>query len=328
MRRLWGFIALALTATLAFTAVSEAASVAYVDKGGVWVASLTGKQKRRVAKQPAGERRWQEVAQADNGRIIAVQRKPGQMSNLNRFTLWGPTGRSIFNGVLTAEPGWTSYIYPLSLDLTSNGRIAVYGYQTMNYNYPVSDLEEGTYVQPVDKAWATQPFTIEGQRWPTTVGNRIVASQQDVYAGVQKTAGQPPFVEEFNPWFSVADTGLTLERTDVSANKKVVAAELSSSGEGQNQAVIAMSRVGGLGGGLGSGTCLLPSKGLADHVSLSQDGKSVAWEDDRGLVAAGAPTFGGSQVCKLTRGVRVIARGGTFPSIGPAKVVVKKRRHR
>jgi len=321
-------LALVLVGLLTVTAVSEAASVAYVDKRGVWVSSLDGKTKRKVAGQPKGKRRWQEVAQSDNGRIIAVQRVPGTMSNLNRFTLWGPTGKAIHKGVLTAKSGWTSYIYPLSLDLTSNGRIAVYGYQTMTYNYPVSNLEEGTYVMPADKNWGlTPPFAIVGEKWPTTVGNRIVAEQQDVFVGVQKTSGQPPFVDEFQGWFSTESTGLELQRTDVSANKKIAAAELiSPSGSGQDLSVILASRISGLGGASGSGACLLPAKGKAENVSISQDGKSIAWQDDRGVVAAGIPTFGGSDTCKLTRGVKVLSKTGSFPSIGAAKIAVRKGR--
>jgi hypothetical protein len=214
---------------------------------------------------------------------------------------------------------------PLSLDLTSNGKVVVYGYQYFTYNYPVSDLESGTSVKSVTASYLN-PINIEGEEWPTAVGTRIVASQQNVFAGVQK-ASNAPFGDDFSGWFSVDGTGYNLQRTDVAANKKVAVAELDPAASDSNDpSVLLASRISGLGGSTLAGACLLPSKGDAENASLSQDGKSIAWEDDRGVVVGGAPTFGGSDVCKLTRGAKVIAKGGTFPSIGPAKVTRKKHR--
>lgn len=320
MKRSWGFLVLSVAATLTLTGSATATpSVSYTQGGSLWLSSLNGKQKRKLAAKPKGKVKWIETAQSDNGRVIAVKRDPARMANLNSYVLWGPTGKRIIQGSLTADSGWTSYVFPLSLDLTSNGKVVVYGYQYFTYNYPVSSIEEGTSVKSVTAGYLN-PVNLVGEQWPTTAGSRIVASQQDVFAGVQK-ANKAPFGNDFSEWFSFDGTGYNVKRTDVSANKKVAVAELDpAASDSTNPSVLLVSRISGLGGSALAGACLLPSKGDAENASLSQDGKSIAWEDKRGVVVGGAPTFGGSDVCKLTRGAKVIAKGGTFPSIGPARV--------
>lgn len=310
---------LGLAAVLVLTGSAQAAfSVSYTSNGSVWLSSLNGKQKRKLAPDPKGKVKWIETAQSDSGRVIAVKRDPAKISNLNSYYLWGPTGKRINQGSLTADSGWVSYVMPLSLDLTSNGKVVAYGYQYYTYNFPVSNLEEGTSVKSVNAGFL-KPINIVGQQWPTTVGNQIVASQQDVFAGVQ-TASNAPYGDGFNAWFSVDGLGYDLHRTDVAANRKVAVAELDpSASNSTDPSVLLASSVNGLGGAARSGACLLPTKGDAENASISQDGRSIAWEDRRGVVVAGVPTFGGSQVCKLTRGVKVIAAGGTFPSIGRAR---------
>ena len=150
MRRLWGSLIIVVASALVFAGAAEAAfSVSYTDKGSVWLSTLNGKKKRKLAAKPKGKVKWIETAQSDNGRVIAVRRDPARIANLNSYVLWGPTGKRIVQGSLTTESGWTSYVLPLSLDLTSNGKVLVYGYQYYTYNYPVSSLEEGTSVKPV-----------------------------------------------------------------------------------------------------------------------------------------------------------------------------------
>ena len=67
----------AVVAAFAMPAVAGAASVAYVDKGEVWLASLDGVQKARLAVPVVnanGEtEEWLDVAQSDGGRIVAVR---------------------------------------------------------------------------------------------------------------------------------------------------------------------------------------------------------------------------------------------------------------
>jgi len=291
-----------------------ATSVAYLDKGGVWVSSLNGKQKRKVSGRTKDGRRWTELAQADNGRILAVRRPRNKMPTINSFTLWGPTGKRIHRGALGSESGWTSYAYPLSLDLTADGRSVVYGYSVMRYQYPMSQFQQGTYVASAVHVYPV-PFTISGQMWPTTVGKRLVTASSNTDFGLQKASSGNPYRYDFNPWISVNLSGFDVERTDVAANGKLAATELD---KGDSHKVL-MIRIPHLGGAPTS-DCLLPSSGAARNVSISQDGRSVAWEDRRGVVVSGAPTFGGTATCRLKRRPVVISRTGFFPSIGAAKI--------
>ncbi|MCO5315749.1 MAG: hypothetical protein M9938_06270 [Solirubrobacterales bacterium] len=327
-----GFLS-GLLVSMVFAVGAQAASVAYLDKGGVWVSSLDGKQKRKIASKTRDGRKWTELAQSDNGRIVAVRREPGKISNINRFQIWSPTGKPIHLGILSAETGWTSYAYPLSLDLTADGRNVVYGYSNYNYGYPVGTLENGTYVLYADR-YQTTPFKITDESWPTTVGNRLVTARSQgtvtrTIVDVQRTTGQPPWSQKFDPWIDISATGYELQRTDVAANRKLVAVEgVKWGGDGAGWAsAIVIARINGPGSTL-TASCVLPTKGEAGDVSISQDGKSLAWHDRRGVVVAGAPTFGGTDTCKLKRRVKVISKTAKQPSIGNAKVKVKKKRKR
>lgn len=333
MSRVWAGCITAVLAMAVFAAGSQAASVAYLDKGGVWVSSLNGKQKRKIASKTRDGRKWTELAQSDNGRIVAVRREPGASSNHNSFQLWGPTGKKIYQGTLLPEPGWTSMAYPLSLDLTSDGHRVVYGYSNYNYGYPVGRLENGTYIANADRYGGLTPFKLVDQSWPTTVGSQLVTaempgSSDPTLVNVQRAPGQP-YSDKFDPWIDISATGFELQRTDVAANRKLVAVEgvkWDDEGTGWASAIV-IARINDLGGTL-TASCLLPTKGEAGDVSLSQDGSSIAWKDRRGVLVSGAPTFGGSGACELKQRAIVISRSGEQPSIGNARVTVKKKKRR
>ena len=122
----------AVVAALAIPAVAHAASVAYVDNGEVWLASLDGTQKARLATPVVNgdgdTEKWLDVAQSDGGRIVAVRNKPGRISSFSWFKIWEPDGTSTVEGPLNAPSGWTSYTYPLGFDITADGSHLVYGY--------------------------------------------------------------------------------------------------------------------------------------------------------------------------------------------------------
>lgn len=306
---------------LLFTAVpAGAATVAYIDEGEVWLKSDDGAKSKRLAGATPDGRVWQEVAQADNGRVIAVRREPGKIAPLNTFTLWGPGGDEIYQGSLKVPAGWSSSAFPVSLDLTADGRNVVYGYSNMSGFYPNTIFESGTYVLYADRTPATEPFRIAGWKWPTTVGDRIVAAD-GATVNVQQDETQVPFALDFFPWIDTSPTGLELQRTDVSANGAVAAVELVAwTGGEMTTGKIAMLTSGGLGGELGTGDCFLPVQGVARDASMSTDGKLVAWQDDRGVVVAGVPDFSGADPCVLTRAPEVISATGEMPSFGSASI--------
>ncbi|HEY6886799.1 MAG TPA: hypothetical protein VI300_03435, partial [Solirubrobacter sp.] len=123
------------------------------------------------------------------------------------------------------------------------------------------------------------------------------------------------------PWLDVSATGLQVRRTDIAASGNVAALEGEQwQGPTQTLGKIAVLSINGFGQGpTGAVDCFLPSAGLAKDVSLSQDGRSVAWTDGGGLKVAGTPTSA-NDPCELTSPPVVIAAGGTSASIGAANV--------
>ena len=144
----------AVVAAVVTPAVADAASVAYVDNGSVWLASLDGAKKARLATpvvNGSGEtENWIDIAQSDGGRIVAVRNKPGRMSNFSWFKIWEPDGTSTVEGPLNAPGGWTVYVYPLGFDITADGSHLVYGYSNSSGCCPIS-FAHGTYVRPATK---------------------------------------------------------------------------------------------------------------------------------------------------------------------------------
>jgi hypothetical protein len=315
----------ATLALLAFLAPPAGASViSYLDGGEVWRASLDGSRKLKLSGPPtvSGGYKWRESAQADNGRVLAVGRPDGKIATVNTFTLWGPDGAVIHQGILQDNGSWTLPAFPVSLDLNAGGTTAVYGYSTTTGFYPNQIFEKGTYVMPVDKAWVIDAYKHVDETWPTIAGSRLVSAAGS-QVNVQDAAGAP-YDADFTGWLDTTATGKELNRTDVAATGKVAAIELVAwNGGTQSEGQIAMIEAPGLGlppsQANADQSCLLPVQGIAGQVSLSQDGKTVAWHDDRGVVVAGAPNFpatGESGVCVLTRAPVVISATGTEPSIG------------
>jgi hypothetical protein len=69
----------------------------------------------------------------------------------------------------------------------------------------------------------------------------------------------------------------------------------------------------------GAVDCLLPASGIAKEVSLSQDGRSIAWTDDQGRKVAVDPSTTNER-CTLAGPPAVIAAGGRSASIGGGDV--------
>jgi len=293
-----------------------AAQVAYVEGGQVWISTLDGASKRSLSGPSPDEKTWTETAQAENGTVIGVRREPGKIGTLNATQLWGPDGSTIGYGSLTAKPGRTSYAYPVTLNLSPDGKIVTYGYSNWSGFGLETKYEFGTYAEGSSN-WYIEPFDIEGAESGTLSGSRLVArSGSEVI--VQNATGQPPYSKEFTPWFSW--TGL--RRAEVSANGKVLAVEVESGGHD----VVAMFPVAGLGGALDElSACDLPTQGDASEVSLSADGTAMAWHDARGVVVAGTPVWFATPeaaICNLSSPPVVISTTGRMPSLGNSTAAV------
>ena len=317
MRRVILVVSLGLVAVCSIVGNSSAATVSYIAGDSLWLSSPDGSQKKKLAGPTEDGRAWNELAQADNGKVLAVRREPGKISQLNSFTLFGPGGDILQQGSLTHENGWSTYAYPVTLDLTNDGT-AVYGYSNMNPGFPMGTFESGTYVRTVEKPFILPPFEITGWEWPTLFGDRLVATQgQFVYVQPSGDSGSP-YGDDPSVGFLQVPDGFEINRTDVAANGRIFGLELNYN----MIELYPIDRVADIGQNttIGSGGCVLPTQGDASHITISQDGKDIAWEDDRGVLSAGAPDFAGADPCSLTRAPVVLASNGEYPSIGAAKI--------
>jgi hypothetical protein len=315
-------ILLSLSLGIALTPPAAwAGSIAYIDNGEVWLASLDGTQKVRIASPAvtlAGETEtYNAVAAADGGRIVAARNKPGRISSFSWFKAWEPNGTSTVEGPLNSRPGSSLYVYPLGFDVTPDGTTMVYGYS--NSNCCPYTLATGTYVRPVTNS-PLEPIAISGEEDPTLFGTRVIAHSGSMI-DVQDPA--TPYGSNFAQWVNTSGIGLELRRTDVAANGQLAAYEAEQwdngtktigkigllSIQGVDQYPIVPAAV----------DCYLPAAGLATDVSLSQDGRVIAWTDAGGLKVAPTPT-GIDEFCVFPSAPVVISPTGKSASIGGANV--------
>ncbi|HMJ02820.1 MAG TPA: hypothetical protein VK506_07755, partial [Conexibacter sp.] len=310
---------IAVLVLLTTAPAAGAASIAYIDGGEVWLSSLDGAQKVRLATHVvngSGEtEKWLAVAASDNGRIVAVRNFPGRNAGYSWFKVWEPNGTSTVEGPLNAPSGWAIYVYPLGFDITADGVHMVYGYSNSGFCCPQS-FGQGTYVRPVTNS-PLDPIEVSGEE-PTLFGNRIIShTGTTVYA-----QGDPaPYGSNFSGWLDASATGLELRRTDVAANGQLAALELEQ-WDGGSQAVgkiAALATQGVDQGPTGAVSCYLPTNGVATDVSLSLDATRIAWTDDSGLRVAGAPT-GTEEFCVLNSPPVVISPTASQGAIGGANM--------
>ena len=144
-----------------------AGSVAYIDNGEVWVvvARRGAEGPDRLARGHADgdTEKYNAVAAADGGTIVAARNVPGKISSFSWFKSWKADGTPAVEGPLNAPAGSSSYTYPLGFDLTPDGRTMVYGYANSSCCYTYSF---GTYVRPVSNS-LFPPIPIPGQQNPT-----------------------------------------------------------------------------------------------------------------------------------------------------------------
>ena len=298
-----------------------AASIAYIDRGEVWVSSLDGRQKVRLATtvvNSAGKtEKWLAVAAADSGRIVAARNEPGKISRFSWFKVWEPNGTSTVEGPLNAPSGWVVYVYPLGFDVTADGKHMVYGFSNSSSCCPIS-FAQGTYVRPVSNS-ALDPIVISGQEDPTLFGSRVIAHTGATLT--TQSAAATTYGTAFAPWLDVSGTLLEPRRTDVAANGRLAALELEQWNNGTQT-------IGKIGVVATQGVdqpptfavdCFMPASGVAKDVSLSPDATRIAWTDGQGLKVAGTPTSA-ADPCALTSSPVVISPTATQGAIGGANV--------
>jgi hypothetical protein len=309
---------IAILVLLTMAPAAGAASIAYVDGGEVWLSSLDGTQKVRLAPQvvnPAGEtEKWLAVAASDSGRIIAARNVPGRNSGFTWFKVWEPNGTSTVEGPLNAPSGWAIQVYPLGFDVTADGNHMVYGYSNSGFCCPIS-FERGTYVRPVTSS-SLNPIKVDREH-PTLFGSRMIAHSGGI-VDVQGTSA-PPYGTDFTSWLDVSGSGLELRRTDVAANGQLAAFEGEQwSGGSQTIGKIGVIATQGVDQPPTFAIdCFMPTSGVATGASLSMDATRIAWTDDQGLKVAGTPTTA-ADPCALSSPPVVISPTASEGAIGGA----------
>jgi hypothetical protein len=317
-----------VVAMLATPAVAHAASVAYVDNGGVWLASLDGTKKARLAtpvvNADGDTEKWLDVAQSDGGRIVAVRNKPGRMSSFSWFKIWEPDGTSKVEGPLNARSGWTVYVYPLGFDITADGSHVVYGYSNSSSCCPIT-FARGTYVRPATNS-ALAPIATSGQTHPSLLGARVISLQDSSspsVVNVQDTGAGNPYTDAFTPWLDTSGVGLDLEGVDVAANGRLAALGFETwNGGTQTVGKIAVLAIQGVDQSPtfpAAVDCFVPAAGIARDASLAQDARTIAWQDGGGVKVAGSPSTA-ADPCVMGSAPVVLSPTGTHPSIGGADV--------
>lgn len=312
----------ALVVIAAAPGAAGAASIAYIDGGDVWLSSLDGTQKVRLATPVVNAEgqteKWLAVAASDSGRIVAARNVPGRIASYSWFKVWEPNGTSTVEGPLNAPSGWAVYVYPLGFDITADGSHMVYGYSNSGFCCPIS-FARGTYVRPVTNS-SLDPINVPGEEHPTLFGNRMIAHSGTV--DVQGTSA-PPYGTDFTPWIDVSGSGLDLRRTDVAANGQLAALELEQWDTGSQTigkiAVVATQGVDQPPTFPAAVDCFMPTAGVATDTSLSPDATRIAWTDDGGLKVAGAPTTA-ADPCALTAPPVVISPTASQGAIGGTHV--------
>lgn len=307
-------LGLVVTLLCAFTVpTASAASVAYIDGNEVWVATTDGSVKQRLS---GGENDWRQVAQSDQGWIVGVRLEANKVSGFSQFKVWDPNGKEFNFGPLSGAVGGL-VAYPLSLDLSPDGKMIYYGFSQFN----LGTLRTGYYVTPSSSkaGYTPEPPTWLDRKWPTLIGDRAVVLTGTDTIMVQNSVSS----NDFTGWFQLLlDPDETVTRTDVSATGTVMASE-SYVGSGiAAHHYVGFSHASGMLGMI-DGFCLLSAQGQKPgQVSISQDASEFAWQDDGGVKVAGTPVFSGSAPtpCNLSRPPVVISPTGSYPSIGPFKV--------
>jgi hypothetical protein len=313
-------VLLAIAFLLATATAASGASIAYIDAGEVWLSSLDGTQKVRLATPvvngAGATEKWLAVAASDNGRIVAVRNEPGKTSRLSWFKVWEPDGTSTVEGPLNAPSGWTVYVYPLGLDVTADGNHMVYGFSNSSSCCPMT-FAQGTYVRPVTNS-PLDPIVISGQEEPTLFGSRVIAHSG---ATINVQDASTTYGPDFTPWVDVSATGLELRRTDIAANGQLAAAELEQwTGGGKTTGKIAVVSIQGVDQPpTPTVDCFMPASGVAGEVSLSPDATRIAWTDGEGLKVAGTPATA-ADPCALTSPPVVISPTASQGAIGGANV--------
>lgn len=311
-------LSLAVVASLlVLAAPADATQLSYVDQGQIWVSTLDGAQKRPISGPapvitPGESRSWTEQAQSDDGFIVGVARESGHSGAAAPTWVWNPSGTVVTKGSLGYDNAYNNAMLalPVTLDLIPGAAQLLYTYSDLVYSYPVSSLYHGTWVGNTSNT-SVQPFDVPDLIGSSLLGGRWVGVNAHAAGGDDNiVVGDAAFSTSGHPWFRAY--GATA--VDVAANGTVagVIYRIDTS----SPYALALFATAGPDAPPTGASCDMPTVGNVGQVSISQDGRFVAWTDSRGLLIAPVPPLGSGSPCPLAAAPTVISATGSYPSIG------------
>ena len=299
-RRNLSAVVAAACATFAFAAGSAgAASVAYIEAGNVWLSSPDGSKKVQLTTTGTPAKPWLGVAQAVDGRTVAVyDNDPGGNANsrLQWFKVWDRSGNEIKALPLQSKNVGTSIVRPLAFEISDDGDWTVneWSYCVGGYSggifYNCLSLPHGAWLTLTNQINLLDPLEVSGARQMTFYGDRLVFSDGSAIS-VQQAAGAPAG-QDSDTWIPPAP-GYAFKRADIPATGGKVALEVRQAGGSPENLISVIPYSGDAGTGTvdSANGCDLPASGNAHSVAWSPDGTQIAWRDDEGLKVAGTPVL-------------------------------------
>ena len=289
-------IALVLLALLTFPAAANAASVAYIDNGEVWLSSLDGAQKVRLASHGGQRRRRdREVAR---GRAVGLRpdRRGPQQAGQDVAVLvvqglgaeWDLDGRGTAQRAERLDDA-------TCIRSASTSRPTASTWSTATRTPAAaarSQLRARLLCPPGDQQLARADRSSPATRHPTLFGSRVIAHSR-LGRRASRTRRRRTRATS-SAWLTTSRGGGLTVRPHRRRRQRAAGRAASSRMTGEPTAQDrCCSRPPTASAAIWAtrprSIASCPRPAVADDVSLSQDARFVAWSDDQGLKVAGTP---------------------------------------
>jgi WD40 repeat protein len=309
-------------------------SILYVKKGKLWLASPSGKAKKRVRHKG----RFINPSQADNGMIVA-QRGVRLYSLTRRGRRLGKPISTLFrtNPVLPAFNG------PFWPQVSPDGRTIAYTYSftaehfdygcncsvttpSLNVAYtPTNRYEDDPVGRYGNARMYSRPSWIDNRHTLMTTPDLFNFAGDVLNTVALDTLGDGE--DAYDSWFAECDPCDSLqtlrlqplengEMTRQQDKLAFVSGPLDSHEAGSLLALYSLP--GGTSAVPGKPCTIGGASGKFDDPTWSPDGQSLAWADRRGIWVGRVNAIPAGGTCDVSR--RLVVRGGRQPDWGPAGV--------